>query len=272
MKPLKVRAFVNKDGDGGNAAGVVLNADSLSGPERQAIAKKLGYSETAFHSVLGGLDELEFYTPLKRIDVCGHATIATFGVLSMSRKEGIYPVRISGDILQVEIKGHRIGLQISFRDSAQASNEELNEVKTMLTGIDASSIRQASTVNAGVSFLVIEIDTLKSLNKIKPNQKEIKKFCEVNQLVGFYLYARDPKKEKLYYTRMFAPAYGIPEESATGMGSACLMGLMNLQKKQNEIEVIQGLGMTPPAPSELEVTQRGKEIWVYGSFLIEELD
>ena len=261
---------MSSDGSGGNGAGVVLNAENLSGIERQALAKKLNYSETAFHTVIGGLDELEFFTPLKRIDVCGHATIATFGVLSMSRKEGIYPVRISGEIFQVEIKGHRIGFKVPFRSHEPLSASVFSEVKKMLPGIEEASIKQANISNAGISFLVIEIDTLKSLTKMKPDQKAIKEFCLENNLIGFYLYAPDPKKQKLAYARMFAPAYGILEESATGMGAACLMGLLSSQKKLAELTIIQGLGMKPPMPSEIELTQSGNEIWVYGSFLIEE--
>ena len=59
--------------DGGNPAGVVLNAAGLSEDRMLAIAAELGYSETAF---LSGTD-IRYFSPLAEVPFCGHATIAT---------------------------------------------------------------------------------------------------------------------------------------------------------------------------------------------------
>jgi PhzF family phenazine biosynthesis protein len=73
-----INAFV--DGNlGGNPAGVVLNADVLSGSQKLEIASKIGLSETAFVSPSKVADfKLDFFAPTKQIAHCGHATIATF--------------------------------------------------------------------------------------------------------------------------------------------------------------------------------------------------
>ena len=63
----------------GNAAGVVLHADSLSSKQMQAVARELNNSETAFllqpvsddHDV-----RVRFFTPTTEVPTCGHATIA----------------------------------------------------------------------------------------------------------------------------------------------------------------------------------------------------
>ncbi len=47
IKVEKVSAF-SKEGQGGNPAGVVMDASSLTEENMQAIAKEVGYSETAF--------------------------------------------------------------------------------------------------------------------------------------------------------------------------------------------------------------------------------
>ena len=44
-----INAFVDSD-KGGNPAGVVFNADSLSNDQKLSIAEKVGLSETAFVS------------------------------------------------------------------------------------------------------------------------------------------------------------------------------------------------------------------------------
>jgi PhzF family phenazine biosynthesis protein len=78
MKTIKVQilnAFVDND-QGGNPAGVVLNADDLSNENKLEIAQKVGLSETAFVSESKTEDfKLDFFTPSKQIAHCGHATV-----------------------------------------------------------------------------------------------------------------------------------------------------------------------------------------------------
>lgn len=45
-----VASAFSKDDKGGNKAGVVLNEDTLTTTQKMAIAKQLGYAETAFVS------------------------------------------------------------------------------------------------------------------------------------------------------------------------------------------------------------------------------
>ena len=84
MRTINVQilnAFVDND-KGGNPAGVVLNADTLSDKNKLEIAKKVGLSETAFVSKSKTEDfKLDFFTPTKQIAHCGHATVATLSYL-----------------------------------------------------------------------------------------------------------------------------------------------------------------------------------------------
>ena len=66
--------------EGGNPAGVVLDASGLSDETMQRIATDVGYSETAFLSPLADkVDEfaVRYFTPVAEVDFCGHATIAS---------------------------------------------------------------------------------------------------------------------------------------------------------------------------------------------------
>ena len=77
----KVNAFTN-EGHGGNGAGVVLDADSLTERQMQQVASLVGYSETAFVSQTSEADfRFRFFSPTSEIDLCGHATIAACSVL-----------------------------------------------------------------------------------------------------------------------------------------------------------------------------------------------
>ncbi|MBD9438057.1 PhzF family phenazine biosynthesis isomerase [Pseudoxanthomonas sp. PXM03] len=73
---LRYSAFTT-DPQGGNPAGVVLDARGLDGDAMQRIATEVGYSETAFllPRADGDLD-VRYFSPLAEVSFCGHATIA----------------------------------------------------------------------------------------------------------------------------------------------------------------------------------------------------
>lgn len=73
---LKYAAFTS-DPAGGNPAGVVLSADSLSDAEMLSIAADVGYSESTFLSRRGQREfDVRYFSPLIEVPFCGHATIA----------------------------------------------------------------------------------------------------------------------------------------------------------------------------------------------------
>src|ERR687885_1298808 len=74
---LRYAAFTDVP-EGGNPAGVVLDASALDDAEMQRIAAEVGYSETAFvTSAEGDALEVRYFSPLAEVPFCGHATIAT---------------------------------------------------------------------------------------------------------------------------------------------------------------------------------------------------
>lgn len=76
----KINAFA-KTNEGGNPAGIVLNADVLSENDMKKIAGILGLSETAFVIKSDVADyRVRFFTPSEEVDLCGHATIGTFSI------------------------------------------------------------------------------------------------------------------------------------------------------------------------------------------------
>jgi PhzF family phenazine biosynthesis protein len=81
MDVLRYVAFSDRP-DGGNPAGVVLDASGLSDEQMLTIAAEVGYSETAF---LDG-DDIRYFSPLAEVPFCGHATIAT--AVALAEREG----------------------------------------------------------------------------------------------------------------------------------------------------------------------------------------
>jgi PhzF family phenazine biosynthesis protein len=81
MEVLRYVAFSDRQ-DGGNPAGVVLDAAGLSDERMRETAAEVGYSETAF---LDG-DDIRYFSPLAEVPFCGHATIAT--AVALAERDG----------------------------------------------------------------------------------------------------------------------------------------------------------------------------------------
>ncbi len=84
---LRYAAFTD-GGRGGNPAGVVLDASSLTPAEMLAIAADVGFSESAF--LLpgeAGHAAIRYFSPQAEVAFCGHATIAT--AVAVADREGV---------------------------------------------------------------------------------------------------------------------------------------------------------------------------------------
>jgi PhzF family phenazine biosynthesis protein len=254
-----INAFV--DGKiGGNSAGVILDADDLSRGQKLEIASKIGLSETAFvsSSVVAEF-KLEFFTPTKQITHCGHATIATFVYL---RELG----RVTKSRTSKEtIDGNReifFDGELAFMEQVSPKYTKVkNEEKEILSSLTLSSPDlmngfSPAIVNTGNAFLIVPLKNENAVASVKPDFEAITKLSEKHDLIGYYVFSGNATDQgRDAGTRMFAPRYGIVEESATGMAAgplACyLYDKMSINKDVFLIE--QGHFMKLPSPSVITV-------------------
>ncbi|OII06450.1 PhzF family phenazine biosynthesis protein [Curtobacterium sp. MCBA15_005] len=83
---LRYTAFAAEPG-GGNPAGLVLDAAGLSDDQMFAIARQVGYPETAF--VVGSTatgPRVRYFSPSAEVPFCGHATVAL--AVALAEREG----------------------------------------------------------------------------------------------------------------------------------------------------------------------------------------
>lgn len=83
---LRYTAFAAEPG-GGNPAGLVLDAAGLSDDQMLAIARQVGYPETAF--VVGSTatgPRVRYFSPSAEVPFCGHATVAL--AVALAEREG----------------------------------------------------------------------------------------------------------------------------------------------------------------------------------------
>lgn len=255
MKEVKVQ-IVNSfsvDGKGGNPAGVVLDADHLSLDQKQSIAKSVGISEIAFvyESSLADF-KVDFFTPTKQIPHCGHATIAAFSYLKQlnritaesSSKETVDGTR------RIFFEGSQAYMEQRAPKFFPISKEEVQQTINALGLNHADLLASPQIINTGNSFLIVEVEE-EVLASIQPHHAEIEQLSKKHDLIGFYVFAKSSDPAFDATTRMFAPYYGIEEESATGMAAGPLAGYLDKYASNHTsiYKISQGKFMNVPSPS-----------------------
>ena len=260
-----VNAFVTGN-IGGNPAAVVLDADNLSDADMLRIAAKVGLSETAFVSKSKTQAfKLDFFTPNRRIAHCGHATIATFSYLaelgrisegetSKETVDGPRKIVIKNGAAYMEQLGPSYRMPSDWAGDGVIAADVLKSLG--INEVDLTQNVSPVLVNTGNNFIVVGVKDGATLRNLKPDFDLISDISEKLDLVGYYVFTTDrDATDKDATTRMFAPRYGIEEESATGMAAgplACVLhDHLNINKETLVIE--QGRFMTPASPSLIAV-------------------
>lgn len=113
---LRYAAFTDTP-DGGNPAGIVLDARGLDAPTMQAIAAGVGYSETAFLTPAGDdgrTFDVRYFAPSIEVPFCGHATIATAVALGERLGEGHFLLRAKAGDVPVEVGSDENGVRATL--------------------------------------------------------------------------------------------------------------------------------------------------------------
>jgi len=107
MDVLRYAAFTD-DPRGGNPAGVVLDASGASDAGMQALAARVGYSETAFVVARDGARlEVRYFSPLAEVPFCGHATIAA--AVADAERHGTRTLEISTRAGTIQVTTGKVG-------------------------------------------------------------------------------------------------------------------------------------------------------------------
>lgn len=257
MNIYKVNAFSFNE-KGGNPAGVVIEGNNLSENEMLKIAKEVGFSETAFISKSNVADyKVRFFTPTDEVDLCGHATIATFSLLNSKKllKKNTLTQETKAGILEINIVDNTIFM------------EQLNPIKyeTIDSKIIAKSlginekdiISPVSVFSTGLKDIIVHVKSLEVINNLKPNFNLITNISREFKSTGYHIFTLETVNNSTAHCRNFAPLYGINEESATGTASGALSGYLISNKlvefRNGENNFVFEQGYTMNTPSEIKV-------------------
>ncbi len=186
QKVYTLNAFT-KNGKGGNPTGVVFDADDLTDDQMQKIAKGIKFAETAFVLKSDKADfRIRFFDPDIEVDLCGHATIATFYLMVYLNKikPGQYTQETKAGKFNIEVKKDQTVLmdqalpQFLDKLEPQVVAEALN---IKLEAIDLGlPIRIVST---GFPTILVPLKSQEILKKLQPDFKKYQELCHKKMLL-----------------------------------------------------------------------------------------
>ena len=245
----RVNAFTAGD-NSGNPAGVVLNADNLSEDQMLKIATEVGFSETAFISESEVADKrLRFFTSMKEVDLCGHATIASWAF--MYRREeleaGQYRQETNAGMLKVDVGDDGL----VFMEQAKAGfYEYIDKVKIMnALGLAVENFDQnlqPQVVSTGLRNLFVAVSTEQILNSMKVDIDVLKSLSREIKIAGVHVFYVSDDEDMAAAARNYAPLVGIDEESATGTANGAMLSYLienNAITNRQNYKVEQGKAM-----------------------------
>ena len=191
------------------------------------IAAELRYSETAFirrHSA--NEFTIRYFTPKAEVELCGHATIASFFLL---HQKGLAQGQclchtLAGD-LNIEA-GKKVMMQMA-KPRIVATISDTEEIYNAI-GLPHSLNSKLSTPNfpiqvvyAGLPDIMLPLPDVDMLQSLQPDMEAITAITKRYEAVSIHPFAFSSDGFTAH-VRDFAPQYGVPEESATGTANASL--------------------------------------------------
>lgn len=271
MKYFIVDAFTTQP-FGGNTAGVVLLDDAFPSDEfMQQVAAEFRFSETAFVLQNGETEfTVRYFSPRGEVDLCGHATVATFGTLY---KLGIIADgtmclnhTLAGN-LQVRV-GNKVMMEMAEPQiiDATVDVERLHRVM----GVKNSHIDlPVMVVSTGLPDIMMPVGSVDELNSLVPDMDALAQLSDEIGVTGVHAFALSDDGYTAH-VRNFGPLYGIPEESATGTANGALTHYLHhngIISAPAECRFLQGEAMQHPSVVATSLLQDGA-IWVGGDSAI----
>ena len=318
MKHLYIADAFTEKIFGGNPAGVVILKEGDDFPDDEQMrltAAELRYSETAFIRPLskaeltealaamtetgrdgnlpdpdtelpGGMRiadvdggfQIRYFTPTEEVDLCGHATIASYRCLTeegLCETGGTYLNRTLAGDLFVDVAGDHILMDMASPTHIAdiRKPEELQELYSVM-GIDYCDLGIfPQLISTGLPDIMMPVASRDVLEAIDPDFPALTELSRRYEVTGVHAFALAREGEKVTaYCRNFGPLVGIDEEAATGTANGALTYYLirNGLVKGDRCRFIQGEKMGRPSEirSRFRRDSNGLQIRVGGSAAI----
>lgn len=227
----------------GNPLAVVLDAQDLDDRRMQAIAAEFNLSETVFvqspdnpaHTAA-----LRIFTPGKELPFAGHPTIGTAVLLGLEADGASHNRRDQMLVLEQKIGSVRCGVvlrgeqsghavfdlpQLPVAIASAANRDEIALALGLLPVEIGFENHEPSSFDAGVPYSFVPVRDLETIGRARPHQQHFDRPFGDGMVQSVFVYTRETVgSAHHFHARMFAPAFGIAEDPATGSAVAAFAG------------------------------------------------
>jgi PhzF family phenazine biosynthesis protein len=228
----RIAAFADGDA-GGNPAGVWIGTALPAVPEMQALARAVGFSETAFAAPEGDGWRVRYFAPDAEVAFCGHATIALGAALARAHGDGIYRLALNHAAITVEGRvdaGAGGGVAATLQSPptwSRPADPDVVAQALALFGYAAADLDPRippGLAHAGNDHLVLALADRARLGAMRYDLEAGRALMAAHGLVTIVLaWAEDAQR---FHTRNAFAIGGVLEDPATGAGTAALAGYL----------------------------------------------
>jgi trans-2,3-dihydro-3-hydroxyanthranilate isomerase len=262
----------------GNPVAVVFGAARLSGDDMQALARETNLSETTFvlhDAARDGAFDVRIFTPGAELPYAGHPTLGTAAAIrarllggaadELVLRLGVGPVRVrfASDGLAWLESPRAVFEPFADRDAVAAA-----------LGLPAAALDPALPVEVqthGSRQLFAPLRDRSALDAARIDAGAYERLRAAGGPGSLYAFARGARDPRNHFSvRLFAPAYGVPEDPATG-SAAGFLGAYLLRHRvlgDAEVDVRLEQGHARRRPSLLHVRSKGELIHVGGRVIL----
>lgn len=251
--------------EGGNPAGIVLDARSLTEAEMQALAREVGYAESAFVvAAPRGTDpvrvDLRYFSPVAEVPFCGHATVATAVALAESGAGNRFSFYTAAGEVRIQTERAAGRTVASFTSVAPwvASIDPAVLAHTLellgLTPADLHSRYPAKLAFAGNVHPVLVLHDKATFDGLQFDPDELRALMKAQGWLGT-LTVLHPLTPVEFEARNLFPVEVMTEDPATGSAAAstgAYLRALGGVAPNTRIRILQGRHVG--RPSELIVT------------------
>jgi len=266
---------------GGNQLATFWNAESnkiLSDDQMLGITREMNYSETTFvfqSKKASCSAKVRIFTPGEEIKFAGHPTLGTAFVL---KRKKVIDSKVDRARLELGLGPFEVEFLakdlIRMRQNPPEYLEELNNPIPVLKaiGLAEKSLSEdypVQFVSTGNPFLIIPLKSLTSVQKADPNGKEIIKALEGVISPDVLIFSTETiHNDSHVHARVFAPAFGVLEDPATGSAAGPLGAYLEhhdvipAHTHGEEFVIEQGYEMNRPSKLRVQVAKKKQKVEV----------
>ena len=215
-----IDAFADKVFTGNPAAVIFTDIDDEK--LMQKIAFENNLSETAFVNLSKDTNHIRWFSPLKEVDLCGHATLASgfayFNFINKDKNEvtfmsasGELSVSKNNDLYELNFPKDNL-LKIDLEDRVE----------------DSIGVKPVETYIGDINLIAI-LDSEDVIKELNPD------FNKLINLEGQGLIVTAQSNEYDFVSRYFCPKYGINEDPVTGSAHTSLIPYWSERLKSSEL-------------------------------------